>query len=73
LYPNPARNVVNIKMEMLVGTAEMVITDVLGKRIKTQMLSLGNNEIDIASFAKGLYLVNIITNNAKQTQKLVVE
>lgn len=73
LYPNPATNVVNIRIDMLVGKAEMVMTDVLGKQVRSQSLSLGNNEIDITGLAKGMYLVNITTNAGKQTQKLVVE
>ncbi|MCX6208625.1 MAG: T9SS type A sorting domain-containing protein, partial [Bacteroidetes bacterium] len=73
LYPNPATNVVNVRMDMLAGKADMVITDVLGKQVKVQSLSLGNNEIDITGLSKGFYLVSITTKGGKQNQKLVVE
>jgi hypothetical protein len=45
----------------------------IGKQVKVQSLSLGNNEIDITGLSKGFYLVSITTKGGKQTQKLVVE
>lgn len=73
MYPNPAKDVVNIKMDMLIGNADVIITDVLGKQLRQQNLSLGNNEVDITNLAKGFYLVNIRTKDGVKTQKLVVE
>lgn len=73
MYPNPAKDVVNIKMDMLIGNADVIVTDVLGKQLKQQNLSLGNNEVDITNLAKGFYLVNIRTKDGVKTQKLVVE
>ncbi|NDH07229.1 T9SS C-terminal target domain-containing protein [bacterium] len=73
MYPNPAKDVVNIKMDMLVGSAELTITDIVGKQVRKQALSLGSNEIDITNLAKGLYTVNITTKDGKKVQKLVVE
>jgi hypothetical protein len=44
-----------------------------GKTVKTQMLTLGTNTIDINNLSKGFYLVNIITIDGKKTKKLIVE
>ncbi len=73
IYPNPAHNVVNIKINKLIGAGSFVITDLYGKQLKTQRLSIGANTIDVSSFAKGMYLVTVITDQGKQTQKIVVE
>lgn len=73
LFPNPAKSFVNIEVDDFVTNARMSITNLLGKEIKIQKLSLGMNTIDISSLARGFYLINISTNEGKQVQKLVVE
>ncbi len=76
LYPNPASNIVEIS---LVNTAEninkIVLYDMLGKAIKT--VSVQSNELirlDISNLSKGVYLVEINTeNNLKTIKKLVIQ
>ncbi|MCX6210096.1 MAG: T9SS type A sorting domain-containing protein [Bacteroidetes bacterium] len=34
---------------------------------------MGTNTIDVSNLAKGMYLVSVITETGKQTQKVVVE
>ncbi len=73
IYPNPLHSVINLKVNKLIGAGSIVITDLYGKQLKQQALSLGINTIDVSNFAKGMYLVSIITEQGKQTQKVVVE
>ncbi len=73
LYPNPAHSIVNVKIDKSTGIETLTITDLYGKQVKTQSLSLGNNSVDISSLSRGFYLITIINANEKQTQKLVVE
>ena len=73
LFPNPAKSVIDVKVETLVGTGTIVITDLYGKTIKTQPLSMGNNNISIDNLSKGIYLISIRTSEGKTTKKLVVE
>ena len=73
MYPNPAKYVVSLQVEKLVGEGQAIITDVYGKQVKIQTLSMGNNLIDIANLSKGFYLVSMITSEGKTTKKLVVE
>lgn len=73
LYPNPAHTVINLNINSLVNSGTIVITDLYGKEVKRQILSMGNNTIDIASLSKGIYMVSVITSSGKQTQKIVVE
>ena len=56
LYPNPAQDVLNIEST---ATVEVTLVDLLGHVVKTQLLSSGNNSVDIESLEKGLYLVKI--------------
>ncbi len=73
LYPNPVHSTVYLKVDKLINNGTIVITDLYGKQLKQQSLSFGINTIDVSNLAKGMYLVSIITENGKQTQKMVVE
>ena len=73
IYPNPARNVVNFNADFVSSGGQIIVTNLMGKQVKTQPLSLGNNSIDISNLSKGFYLINVITNEGKRTQKLFVE
>ena len=73
MYPNPARSTVSLQVDKLIGTGSIVITDMYGKQVKTQSLSMGTNTIDIAKLSKGIYFVSVITSEGKTTNKLIVE
>jgi len=73
MYPNPAKSFVSLYVETLVGEGQIIVTDLYGKTVKTQPLSMGNNTVDIANFSKGFYLISTITNSGKTTKKLIVE
>jgi hypothetical protein len=73
MYPNPAKGLINLNVESLVGAGSIVVTDLYGKTVKTQALSMGTNTVDIANLSKGMYFVSTITNEGKTTKKLIVE
>lgn len=73
IYPNPAKNMVSLQMNTLIGDGQIVVTDLFGKQVKQQTLSMGINQVDIANLSKGFYMISIITNEGKSTQKLIVE
>ena len=73
MYPNPAKTFINLSLNSFIGAGTIEITDLYGKQVKTQSLSLGSNTINISSLSKGFYLVNVFVNNTKQTKKLIIE
>jgi hypothetical protein len=73
LYPNPAKGFINLNVETLIGAGSIVVTDLYGKTVKTQNLSMGTNTVNISNLSKGMYFVSTITNEGKTTKKLVVE
>jgi hypothetical protein len=73
MYPNPAKGFINLNIETLIGAGSIVVTDLYGKTVKTQNLSMGANTVNISHLSKGFYLVNVITSEGKTTKKLVVE
>lgn len=73
IFPNPATSVVSLKIDNLNGSGKLLVTDYLGKVLKEQSLSMGNNTIDISNLNKGIYFVSIINNEGKNTKKLIVQ
>ena len=73
IYPNPAKSMISLNIKYLVGAGSVIITNVLGQKVKTQPLSLGINTIDVSNLSKGMYLVSVVTSEGKKTEKLVVE
>ncbi len=76
IYPNPARSYVNIisdKPEDLNGVL-LTIVDMAGKVTLKQTLSANNQQqINISTLAKGMYIVHILKTSGVETQKLLIE
>ena len=73
MYPNPAKSTVNILVDKLNSKAILIITNIYGKQLYNQLLNDGNNVININSFSKGIYLVNITTDESVETKKLIID
>ena len=76
LYPNPAGNELTVEISVKEdGITTLLITDLLGKTIKTEELNLqkGNNifKISLEELASGMYFVTL-AGNKTVSQKLVV-
>jgi hypothetical protein len=72
VYPNPANSLVNIAVAE--NNSSISIINSLGKTVKQiNVVNAGNNVVDVASFAKGTYIVLVASNKATYTTKLVVE
>lgn len=70
IYPNPAKEILNIKSEVEVLT-KVSITDLNGRVVKEVTNNL--SQISLSGLAKGIYLVNIESETAKKVEKLIIE
>ena len=76
LYPNPAHGyfVIGNYENMDVSKGSVVVRDMTGRMLISQKFSNATEQkINIASLAKGLYTVSIVTPGKVHTQKLLVE
>lgn len=75
IYPNPAKNKTTIQWNSnSTANAAIVITDITGKKVYSNTVKATHEtEIDLSQLRKGLYFINISSENNQQTQKLVVE
>ncbi|HIC31188.1 MAG TPA: T9SS type A sorting domain-containing protein [Flavobacteriaceae bacterium] len=71
VYPNPAKNVINIKGNN--NLSNVSVYDLTGKKVISQN-NLINNKLDVTSLNSGIYLLNLKTDKgAIITKKIVVE
>ena len=73
IYPNPTHSTIKIELNNLVGAGTVVITDVYGKIVFKKNINQPVSTVNTLGFAKGVYLVSVIGEQRKQTQKLIVE
>ncbi|MCB0737650.1 MAG: M36 family metallopeptidase [Bacteroidetes bacterium] len=73
VYPNPAKNHVNVWLKMAENNANIIISDLSGKTISTHNAVRGNNSISINTLPAGTYLVRIETIGSSQHYYFVKE
>jgi hypothetical protein len=77
LYPNPAKDIFNLKFKNVSNSSiKLEVINMMGTIVKSMDLENGstNNEpISIAGIAPGLYLIRISIRNEMLVKKLVVE
>ncbi len=78
VYPNPANTQVNIKLESSISAScSISIFDLAGRQllnIPNKLLTIGLNNInlEVRSFNKGVYIIEVSKDNSVSIQKLVV-
>ncbi len=77
IYPNPATDNVTVEFEAQNGTYEISIVDLTGRVMTATSLTnvSGAQEVvlPISELASGNYLVNIVKNGVKFTEKIIVQ
>ena len=71
IYPNPTKNKrFNIKLNNLAGETTILIYNVIGAVVKELKTNSIEENVNLASFSKGLYLVKFTNNNKSNTKKI---
>lgn len=70
VYPNPVKNLLNIKGNISSGVIE--ITDISGKTVLTQIINSGN-KINVETLIKGIYFIQIMSEDAIYHSKFIKE
>lgn len=75
-YPNPSSSVVTVEIPSNQWNSTIQIVDVLGKVVLTSTIppTQSTYNVNVASFAKGVYQVKVSTNDGRSAvQRIVVE
>ena len=74
LYPNPAQHQVTISTTEKLENAHIEVYSVTGELLQSHKLNNSQSQtLDITGYKPGLYLVEMINNNTRWVEKLVVE
>ena len=66
LYPNPASNIVNVKINTAInGSIEVVVLNAMGQKINTVQTLDNKATIDVAALPGGYYMIACYNNGVK--------
>jgi 2',3'-cyclic-nucleotide 2'-phosphodiesterase (5'-nucleotidase family) len=74
VYPNPTNSALHISSNDLMGDAQLLVMDLTGKVVLTSTIKLNTNlsTIDVSSLNKGLYMIQIVTQQGTANYKVAV-
>lgn len=72
VYPNPTNGVLNIQLPSSVQSADINITDALGRSVLNTNMKSAMKTLDISSLNKGMYFVNISDGTQSYTKRVVI-
>ncbi len=67
IYPNPSNGIINIGNKNL---NRIVVYDITGKKIKELKAS---SQIDLSDVSKGIYLINLISDEGVTVNKIILQ
>jgi len=78
VFPNPATDLVNINFTAKnTSNVKVELYDVTGKKVYEnnleQISGASSQSINVSKFAKGVYVVKIVSDNTSETRKIVIE
>ena len=71
IYPNPATNLINISSNESIESID--IYDLKGGIIFSQSKNKKNTSIDVSNFAKGIYVVKVVSMKNSNLQQLIIQ
>ena len=73
IYPNPASSILNIENKSNESVAAISIYNLNGAMVKEVKSSTSLQSIAVADLQSGIYFVNLIYKNQKNSRKLIIE
>ena len=76
LYPNPTTDKVNVRIEGMSGNAVVKITTLTGKTVAQKSINIASKSVvehfDVSEFTPGVYVLQIVSDDAVISRKLVI-
>lgn len=72
-YPNPVENVLNVKVPSKLEVQMMNLFDPQGKIVFSTKEAKNEQKIDVSKFAKGSYILLVVTDKGAETKKIIIE
>lgn len=71
IFPNPAKDFVFVKTPSNKEGFKVVFFDVLGKQVIKESINKTNNQINVSSLSKGIYIINVKSESAQKSFKFI--
>jgi hypothetical protein len=65
IFPNPARDVVNVSIDPSLGAKTILISNLIGRTIGSYNVSAGVQKIDMDNVPTGMYFLRVFDNQGK--------
>jgi hypothetical protein len=72
-YPNPNNGQFMIQLPENLSNARIIVCDMIGQTVIDKTMQGSSSMIDLSGMTKGIYLVNVISNNKSGVQKILVK
>lgn len=72
IYPNPAKDVLNIQFDKNEVDANLIISDIRGNTMVSRQIQQKETTINIGSFNPGVYMIRLENNQHLLTRKMIV-
>jgi PKD repeat protein len=72
IYPNPAKDVLNVECEMVNEKTTLVVTDMLGNSIYHSTFTTQHKTINVADLSEGVYNISIGSSEGVINKRLVI-
>jgi hypothetical protein len=59
VYPNPAKDMITVSLNGIVGEVSLRIYDIQGRVVKDEFLYNLDTQIDVSDLAKGVYIISV--------------
>jgi len=74
IYPNPASNEINIRVNQNYGSAKISIVDINGRSVYNQQMNLnGTVTINFGQLQSGIYILNVNNNTLNFNEKIIIK
>ncbi len=73
LYPNPAKDRITIITQTSYDKGLLEIRDIAGRLVHAEQLHDVEHTVSLQSIPAGTYMVSVVLDNKRNTEKLVVE
>lgn len=75
IYPNPTNNILNINVSTNspVDNMKIHITDITGRLVYVSEINQQSLQINVGDFAKGIYVLTLLTDKGNVNRKIVVQ
>ncbi|MFN3445916.1 MAG: T9SS type A sorting domain-containing protein, partial [Bacteroidia bacterium] len=75
VYPNPTNNYLTITSNEILGSAQFSMMDLTGRLVLTSNINIDTNHpsVDVSTLNKGIYFVQIVTQQGTATYKVVIQ